>query len=407
MKTYLVGGAVRDHYLGYPIKERDWVVVGATSQQMLEHHFKQVGKDFPVFLHPDTHEEYALARTERKTSPGYHGFTCDAHPDVTLEEDLARRDLTINAMAMDETGKLHDPYGGLADLNAKRLRHVSPAFIEDPVRVLRVARFAARYHHLGFTVADDTRVLMYQMMKRGELSHLVAERTWQECLKGLHEKNPEQFFITLRACGALKVIFPEFDALFGIPILPIFSPSIAIDAGMRMLECITQVAAHTEDTLLRFSSLVLYIGASTLPIQQWPCSTPESSYNAHKINDLAQRLRLPSTYRTFALLIARFYPVIHRLNQLTADQILDTFEHANAFRAPHIWTRLVLLVKIIDEQVNTGIIQRWQDLLTGVSSINIKDLANQGHDGKTMRAMLRSRRIDYIQSRINWDPNEA
>lgn len=217
MKVYLVGGAVRDQLLGYPIKERDWVVVGATPEQMRQQGYQQVGRDFPVFLHPSTREEYALARTERKSGHGYYGFDCDYNQQVTLEEDLLRRDLTINAMAQDEQGQLVDPYHGQADLKSKILRHVSDAFVEDPVRVLRVARFAARYHHLGFKLADETRALMYAMVKRGELAYLVAERVWQEWQRSLEENHPEMFIQVLRACGALKAILPEIDVLFGVP----------------------------------------------------------------------------------------------------------------------------------------------------------------------------------------------
>ncbi len=217
MKVYLVGGAVRDQLLGLDTKERDWVVVGATPEMLLQQNYRQVGRDFPVFLHPVSKEEYALARTERKSAPGYYGFVCDFSSQVTLEEDLARRDLTINAMARDEQGTLIDPYHGQKDLKNKILRHVSPAFSEDPVRVLRVARFAARFHHLGFRLANETRALMYAMVKQGELAHLVPERVWKEWQKSLEEVNPEQFILTLRSCGALKIILPELDALFGIP----------------------------------------------------------------------------------------------------------------------------------------------------------------------------------------------
>lgn len=258
MKTYLVGGAVRDSLLGYPIHERDWVVVGATPEQLLEQGYRQVGRDFPVFLHPSTGEEYALARTERKSAPGYYGFQCRFDPSVSLQDDLLRRDLTINAMAVDAEGELIDPYHGQADLQAKLLRHISPAFAEDPVRILRVARFAARYHHLGFKLAEETRQLMYSMVKKGELAYLVAERVWQEWQRSLQEKNPEIFITILRACGALKIVLPELDCLFGIPNPRHYHPEV--DSGVHSLLSLQACVTMTCDPMLRFAALVHDLG---------------------------------------------------------------------------------------------------------------------------------------------------
>jgi tRNA nucleotidyltransferase (CCA-adding enzyme) len=268
MQIYLVGGAVRDAMLGVSVKERDWVVVGATPQDMLDRGYKRVGKDFPVFLHPETHEEYALARTERKTAPGYHGFRTYAEPDVTLKEDLGRRDLTINAMARDSEGRLIDPYGGARDLQERRLRHASPAFAEDPVRILRTARFNARYTRLGFRVAPETLQLMANMVGNGEVDALVPERVWQETVRALAEPNPEVFFQVLRDCGALARIFPEIDRLFGVPQPAQYHPEI--DTGIHVFMCLKQAVRLKADPVIRFAVLVHDLGKGTTPAQEWP-----------------------------------------------------------------------------------------------------------------------------------------
>lgn len=268
VKIYLVGGAVRDQLLGRLVKERDWVVVGATPEAMLALGYRPVGKDFPVFLHPETHEEYALARTERKIGPGYHGFACTASPDVTLEEDLKRRDLTINAIAQTPSGDIIDPYGGVQDIQDRVLRHVSPAFVEDPVRILRLARFAARYSGLGFYVAPETRVLMQQMVMQGEVDHLVAERVWQELERALGEAEPGQFFEVLRSCSALAVIFPEIDRLFGVPQSPQWHPEI--DTGVHTLMVLAQATRLTSSIPVRFAALVHDLGKGETPAAEWP-----------------------------------------------------------------------------------------------------------------------------------------
>ena len=258
MQTYLVGGAVRDELLGIAPRERDWCVVGATPDEMLAAGYRQVGKDFPVFLHPDTGEEYALARTERKTAPGYHGFEFDTSPDVTLEEDLGRRDLTINALARDADGKLVDPFNGKADLEAKLLRHVSAAFREDPVRILRAARFAARFARLGFSIADDTLALMREMVADGEADALVPDRVWKEMDNALGEDDPQVFFEVLRECGALAAVFPEIDALFGIPQPPKWHPEI--DCGVHVMMVVKQAALLSAEKDVRFAALVHDLG---------------------------------------------------------------------------------------------------------------------------------------------------
>ena len=263
MQVYLVGGAVRDALLGLPVKERDWVVVGGTREELLRLKYREVGRDFPVFLHPDTHEEYALARRERKVAPGYRGFSVEFGPEVTLEEDLARRDLTINAMARSADGMLLDPYGGRRDLDARLLRHVSAAFIEDPVRILRVARFAARFAPLGFRVADDTLALMRSMVERNEVDALVPERVWQESEKALREPAASAFFKVLRECGALARIYPEIDALFGVPQPAEWHPEI--DTGLHTLMVLDQAARLSEDTKIRFAALVHDLGKGATP----------------------------------------------------------------------------------------------------------------------------------------------
>jgi len=341
MKIYLVGGAVRDQLLGYPVNECDWVVVGATPDALLQQGYRQVGRDFPVFLHPESGEEYALARTERKLAPGYYGFTCDFNPNVTLADDLSRRDLTINAMAMDDKGQLIDPYGGLNDLQAKILRHVSPAFVEDPVRVLRVARFAARYHHLGFKLADETRVLMYTMVKRGELAHLVPERVWQEWQRSLLERNPEQFIGTLRACAALRVVLPELDALFGVPNTRHYHPEV--DSGVHTLMVLGASVQLSDDAMIRFAALVHDLGKACTPMGEWPSHHGHETRGLVVIDNLCQRLRIPADYRKFALMASRYHLIIHRLFELRANTIVDTFEHTDAFRRPELFEKLLIV----------------------------------------------------------------
>src|SRR5665213_169506 len=268
MQVYLVGGAVRDALLGLAVKERDWVVAGGTREDLLRLKYREVGRDFPLFLHPDTPQEYALARLERKISPGYRGFSVEFGPEVTLEEDLARRDLTINAIAQADDGTLIDPYGGRRDLDARLLRHVSPAFVEDPVRVLRVARFAARFEPLGFRISPETLDLMRAMVERGEVDALVAERVWQETEKALRELKASEFFRVLRECGALQRIYPEIDALFGVPQPPEWHPEI--DTGVHTLMVLDQAAVLSPDLKVRFAALVHDLGKGTTPREQWP-----------------------------------------------------------------------------------------------------------------------------------------
>lgn len=330
MKKYLVGGAVRDRLLGLPVTERDWVVVGETPESMVAKNYKPVGKDFPVFLHPATHEEYALARTERKTAPGYRGFAIHATPDVTLEEDLKRRDLTINAMAMSSDGRLIDPYGGKKDLENRLLRHVSPAFCEDPVRVLRIARFAARYAHLGFSIAAETRRLITQMVDNGEVDQLVPERVWAETVKALSEKTPSAYFEVLRSCGALAVIFPELERLFGVPQPAVHHPEI--DTGLHTLMVLEQAAKLSDKPPVRFAALVHDLGKAATPREQWPHHHGHEQSGLPILHDFCQRLRVPKLFGKLAQQVMRYHSHCHRALELRPATLVDMLAAMGMFK---------------------------------------------------------------------------
>lgn len=330
MNIYLVGGAVRDRLLDYPVFERDWLVVGATPEQMLEQGFRPVGKDFPVFLHPQTHEEYALARTERKTAHGYKGFAVDANPAVSLDEDLLRRDLTINAMALSEDDELFDPYGGQQDLQKRLLRHVSPAFTEDPVRILRVARLAARYAHLGFTVAEETRQLMLDMVRSGEADHLVAERVWAELYKALREKTPAAFFETLKTCGALAVIFPEIDALFGVPQPPKYHPEI--DTGVHCLMTLTQAAKLSAKPEVRLAAVLHDLGKAVTKPEHWPSHHGHERKGLPVLEKFCRRLRVPKAMKVLCVQVMEYHTHCHRAFELRADTLTDMLQVIGAFK---------------------------------------------------------------------------
>jgi tRNA nucleotidyltransferase (CCA-adding enzyme) len=332
VKIYQVGGAVRDKFLGLPVQDRDWVVVGATPEMMLTQGYQPVGKDFPVFLHPQTHEEYALARTERKTAPGYTGFAFHADPSVTLEEDLLRRDLTINAMALDEHGTLIDPYHGQRDLQQKILRHVSPAFVEDPVRILRLARFAARFAPLGFTIADETIALMRTMVANGEVDALVPERVWAECQRALGEAQPSAFITTLRECGALKKLMSEIDALFGVPQTAHHHPEI--DTGIHTLMVIDQAARLWHDPIIVCAGLLHDLGKGITPKEELPQHIAHETRGLPLIRQFCQRLRVPNDYRDLALIAGQYHLHSHRAAELRADTIVDLLQKTDAFRRP-------------------------------------------------------------------------
>lgn len=340
MQIFLVGGAVRDDLLGLPITERDWVVVGATPERLNKLGFKPVGKDFPVFLHPDTQEEYALARTEKKTHPGYKGFSFCADISVSLEADLQRRDLTINAMAMTVDKKLIDPFGGQKDLKEKVLRHVSPAFVEDPVRLLRLARFAARYKSLGFTVAPETLELIQAMVAQGEVDALVPERVWKELDKALGEADPQVFFEILKGCGALKKLFPEIDALFGIPANPVHHPEI--DTGVHTLMTLAQAARLTQDKVVRFAALVHDLGKARTPKEHWPKHINHERLGLAPINTLCSRTKAPRLYQELACITAQYHLLCHRVLSLKPSTLVDLLTKIDAFRRPDRFLQFLL-----------------------------------------------------------------
>jgi tRNA nucleotidyltransferase (CCA-adding enzyme) len=332
MKVYLVGGAVRDALLGRSVDERDYVVVGATPEDLISKGFQQVGRDFPVFLHPRTKQEYALARTERKIAPGYRGFAVHADPDVTLEEDLRRRDLTINALARDERGDLIDYYGGRSDLDDRLLRHISTAFSEDPVRILRVARFAARYADLGFRVADETMTLMRSMVGAGEVDALVPERVWHELSKALTEVKPSRFFEVLRECGALARLFPEIDRLYGIPQPASWHPEI--DTGVHTMMVVNMAARLSPDPEVAFAALTHDLGKGTTPAEILPRHKGHEERSVALIDDLCARLKVPRRFCELARVTARYHGLMHKVDELRPGTIVDMFQGADAFRRP-------------------------------------------------------------------------
>ncbi|MGB4066041.1 MAG: multifunctional CCA addition/repair protein [Azonexus sp.] len=369
MQIFIVGGAVRDELLGRPNADRDYVVVGATPEALLKQGFRPVGKDFPVFLHPQTQEEYALARTERKSGHGYHGFTFHAAPDVTLEEDLARRDLTINAMAKGADGTLIDPFHGQPDLSAKILRHVGPAFAEDPVRILRIARFAARFS--DFTVAPETLALMRHMVACGEVDHLVAERVWQELAKGLMEDRPSRMFEVLRDCGALARLLPELDVLFGVPQRADYHPEI--DTGIHTMMVVDQSAKRGFALPVRFAALTHDLGKGTTPADILPRHIGHEERSVNLSENLCARLRVPSDCRDLALLMARYHGNVHRAADLKASTIVTLFEKIDALRRPERFQQL-LDACLCDYTGRLGWENRPYDspryLLTALSAVN-------------------------------------
>jgi tRNA nucleotidyltransferase (CCA-adding enzyme) len=353
MEIYVVGGAVRDELLGLPVQDRDYVVVGATPRDMMARGFKPVGKDFPVFLHPDTKEEYALARTERKTAPGYKGFVFHAERDVTLEQDLARRDLTINAIAKAQDGRLIDPFGGIEDLRARVLRHVGPAFVEDPVRILRVARFAARFHE--FTVADETLALMRRMVGNGEVDHLVPERVWQELARGLMEARPSRLIEVLRACGALARLLPEVDRLFGVPQPPRHHPEV--DTGVHLLMVLDHCAGRNEPLPVRFACLMHDLGKGVTPPEDWPRHDDHEARGVPLVQAVCERLKVPAECRDLALLAAREHGHIHRARQLRPATLVKLIERADGLRRPQRFAQLLAACEC-DYRGRTGYGQR-------------------------------------------------
>ncbi|MFZ9653740.1 MAG: multifunctional CCA addition/repair protein [Steroidobacteraceae bacterium] len=404
MEIYLVGGAVRDELLGRAVAERDWVVVGATPADLEARGFRAVGRDFPVFLHPETQEEHALARLERKVAPGYRGFTTDFAPTVTLEQDLARRDLTINAMARSADGRLIDPYGGRADLERRVLRHVSPAFIEDPVRILRVARFAARFAALGFEVAPETRSLMKQMVSAGEADALVAERVWRELERALGESTPRAALEVMRDCGALSVVLPEVAALFGVPQRAEWHPEI--DTGEHLLLTLDVAAARQAPSTVRFALLAHDLGKALTPRSEWPRHHGHETRGLAVIERLCERLRIPQEHRELALLAARFHTHVHRGMELRGSTLLEMLEHADAFRRPDRFADFLEACEC-DARGRLGFADRpypqrarVEAALAAARSVALDAAERAGLAGAAIGARLRSKRLAAIEAAV-------
>jgi tRNA nucleotidyltransferase (CCA-adding enzyme) len=395
MQIYLVGGAVRDAQLGIPHKERDWCVVGGTAAELEALGYRRVGKDFPVFLHPETSEEYALARTERKTAPGYHGFEFDCSSDVTIEQDLGRRDLTINALAQDENGALIDPWGGLDDIENRVLRHVSDAFVEDPVRVLRVARFAARFHHLGFTIADETLQLMQKIVDDGEVDALVPDRVWKETELALGGRDVRVFIETLRDCGALRVLFPEVDALFGVPQPAKWHPEI--DTGLHVMMVLDQAEKLSTDLDVRFAALVHDLGKGNTPKSKLPSHPGHEIRGVKLIRGLSERLPVPNACRDLGLLVSEFHTHVHRAFELRPKTVLKVLERTDAFRRPDRFERFLLTCEA-DARGRGGLEDRdypqanfFRGAFGAANSIDAGAVAGAHEGSKIPRAIRRER----------------
>ncbi|MUK42116.1 multifunctional CCA addition/repair protein [Aliivibrio fischeri] len=405
MKIYLVGGAVRDSLLNIDVKDKDWVVVGSTPQKMDSLGYQTVGQDFPVFLHPKTKEEYALARTERKSGQGYKGFTCYAEPDVTLEEDLLRRDLTINAIAQADNGELIDPYNGQQDIIDRTLRHVSDAFTEDPLRVLRVARFAARFHHLGFTVAPETMNLMKVLVDSGELSHLTAERVWQEWQKSLSSEHPEIFLSTLKECGALAIVLPELNALFGVPQPEKWHPEI--DTGIHTLMVAQQAALLSQDLPTRFAAQVHDLGKGVTPESEWPSHKLHCHTGIKLIKRLCDRVRVPNDYRDLALLVCEHHSNIHRAAELRAQTFIKIFDKMDVWRKPERLAPILLCCQA-DHAGRLGLEtqpypqkKRFESAFDAAKNVEVKDVVAAGFKGPEIREELSKRRIEAVKDKLD------
>jgi tRNA nucleotidyltransferase (CCA-adding enzyme) len=402
LKIYLVGGAVRDKLLGLPIKERDWVVVGATPEEMLKKGFKQVGKDFPVFLHPETQEEYALARTERKTGKGYYGFDCDSSKTVTLEEDLMRRDLTINTMAETGDGQIIDPFGGQQDLQDKLFRHVSLAFSEDPVRILRVARFASRFGPLGFKVANETLDLMRQMVQAGEVDALVPERVWQEMVRALGEADPTQFFLVLQACNALQRLWPHLDRLWGVPQPAKYHPEI--DTGIHVMMALKKAVELSPDQVLRFAVVCHDLGKGDTPTEEWPSHRGHEERGVPLIKAFCERYRVPNDYRDLAIMVSRFHLHCHKVDELRANTLLMTLEKLDAFRQPERFEKFLLACaadaggRLGKETEDYPQADKMRRVYQVAKAVEVKPLVEAGLQGAELGERLHQNRVRAIKT---------
>ena len=413
MKVYLVGGAVRDQLLGLLVKDRDWIVVGADPATLLSLGYQQVGKDFPVFLNPKTKEEYALARTERKSSAGYTGFICDFSPTITLAQDLIRRDLTINAMAQSEDGEIIDPYGGKQDLENRILRHISPAFSEDPLRVLRVARFAARYHSLGFKIASETLSLMAELAQSEELQHLTAERVWLETEKALNEKNPEIYFETLHKTGALSVLFPEIDALYGVPNPVKHHPEV--DSFIHTMLVLKQAVNLTENnpilnkSAVRFAAICHDLGKALTPQNILPHHYGHEQAGIKPTRSLCKRLKVPSYFQELAELTCEFHTHIHKAFELRAETVITLFNRFDVWRKPQRFQEF-LQVCLADTRGRTGFenkdypqIDYINQLLQAANEVDVQQVIADGFEKQEIRNELMKRRILAVkQTKANY-----
>ncbi|WP_405078007.1 multifunctional CCA addition/repair protein [Pectobacterium versatile] len=400
MKIYLVGGAVRDSLLGLPVTEKDWVVVGATPENLLAQGYQQVGKDFPVFLHPVSRDEYALARTERKSGKGYTGFVCHAAPDVTLEQDLLRRDLTINAIARTERGDLIDPYHGRRDLESRVLRHVSDAFSEDPLRVLRVARFAARFAHLGFQIAEETMALMQKMAHEGELAYLTPERVWKETEKALGTSSPDVYFQVLRDCGALAVLFPEIDNLYGVPAPAKWHPEI--DTGIHTMMTVAMAARLSPEIDVRFATLCHDLGKGLTPPELWPRHHGHGPAGVKLVEALCQRLRVPNPIRDLAKLVAEYHDLVHTVQVLQPKTLLKLFDAIDVWRKPQRLEQLALTSEA-DARGRAGFEENpypqgdyLREAFRVASQVSSADVVADGFKGIDVRNELARRRIHAL-----------
>lgn len=401
METYLVGGAVRDALLELPVTDKDWVVVGGSPEEMINNGYQQVGRDFPVFLHPDSHEEYALARTERKSGAGYTGFSCYFASDVTLEQDLQRRDLTINAIARDQNGVLYDPWGGQQDIVQRQLRHVSAAFNEDPLRVLRVARFAARFAHLGFTVAPETLGLMRSMAASGELDTLTPERVWKETEKALETPSPQVYFQVLRDCGALAVLFPELDNLYGVPAPKKWHPEI--DTGVHTLMTLAIAAQLSNEVDVRFATLFHDVGKALTPPELWPSHHGHGAAGVPLVSALCQRLRVPNHLRDLALLVTEFHDVVHTIERQPAEALVALFDRIDAWRKPQRIDQIALTSEA-DARGRTGFEQNaypqgryLREAFNVALAVSTKEVVAAGFKGSEIREALTKRRIVALE----------
>lgn len=401
LNCYLVGGAVRDKLLGLTVKDRDWVVVGSDTNKMLALGFKQVGADFPVFLHPETSEEYALARTERKSGKGYQGFECNSSETVTLEEDLLRRDLTVNAIAEDIHGALIDPYHGAKDLQNKVLRHVSPAFSEDPLRVLRLARFAARFAALGFKIAEETLQLCRQISHSGELTHLSPERVWQETQTALTTNSPEVYFEVLSEVGALEILFPEIAKLFGVPQPEKYHPEI--DCGVHALMSLAQATLISTQPSVRFAALIHDLGKALTPAREWPRHFGHEKTGLKPITALCRRIKAPKDFKDLALLCCEFHTHIHRAEELRADTALKVLKRCDAFRRPQRFEQ-ILQVSTADARGRTGFedspypqAHLFRRYLQAATEVDVKSLVQQGFKGAELGEQIDLSRTALIK----------